>query len=147
MAKRPLSSNSEEFLEHARAVTKYVRLSPRKVKAVADLIKGRDVSEAKAILALTPRRPARTIAKTLDSAVANAENNKSLDRKDLYVWRVLVDKGPTMKRWHPRQRGRAFPILKRSSHITIVVREKGEDWLRRNPKSIAAPRKRASTKG
>lgn len=141
-----LRESSEEFLEHARASARYVRISPTKVKPVADLIRERDVSEARAILSLSPRKAARILKKVLDSAVANAENNKDLDREDLYVWKVFVDQGPVMKRWHPRQRGRAFPILKRSSHVTIVVREKGPEWLRRHPKALVKPRRRARAK-
>jgi len=108
----------------ARAVAKHIRISPTKVRIVMNLIKGKPVDEAFAILRFTPKRASALIAKVLRSAVANAENNFNMDPDRLYVAKAVADQGPTWKRYHPRQRGQAFPILKRTSHITIVVKEK-----------------------
>ncbi len=103
------------------AIIRYVRQSPRKVRVVADQIRGKSVEDAMAILRLQPRKAAKTLAKLLSSAVANAEHNKQADVDDLLVKRVLVDAAPTLKRWMPRAMGRANRIIKRSSHVTIVV--------------------------
>ncbi len=108
------------------ATAKYVRVSPRKAGDVARLIRGKKVSEAKAILSLTPRAAAKLVGKVLDSAVANAENNHDLDADDLYVVQAYVDGGPTLKRFRPRAMGRASRIRKRTSHITVCVDEKKE---------------------
>ncbi len=103
------------------AIIRYMRQSPRKVRVVAAQIRGKSVEEAMAILRLQPRKAAKTLAKLLSSAVANAEHNKQADVDDLLVKRVLVDAAPTLKRWMPRAMGRANRIIKRSSHVTIVV--------------------------
>lgn len=108
----------------AKAVAKYVRIAPRKVRVVMDLIRGKDVAEAFAILKFTPKVGADAIEKVLKSAVANAENNFDMDVDNLYVSSAYVDQGPTLKRIHPRSRGQAFKILKRTSHITVVVEER-----------------------
>lgn len=108
----------------ARAVAKYIRLSPRKVQVVARMIRGKQVKEAQALLRFVPNRAARVVEKALNSAVANAENNYDLDRDDLVVARTFVDEGPSTKRMMPRARGRADVIARRSSHITVVVGEK-----------------------
>lgn len=108
----------------ARAIARYVRIAPRKVRIVVDNIRGKDVNEALAILRFTPKVASSVIAKVVKSAAANAENNFDMDPSSLYVAEAYVDQGPTLKRAQPRQRGRAFPILKRSSHITIVVKER-----------------------
>jgi large subunit ribosomal protein L22 len=110
----------------ARAVARYVRISPRKARQVIDLIRGKDVGEALTILRHTPKAASSVIEKTLRSAVANAENNHDMDGQDLYVARAYVDEGPTLMRIRPRARGMAFRIRKRTSHITVVVAEKGE---------------------
>jgi large subunit ribosomal protein L22 len=108
------------------ATAKYVRVSPRKAGDVASLIRGKRVSEAKAILMLSPRAAAKMVGKVLDSAVANAENNENLDADDLYVVQAYVNEGPTIKRFRPRAMGRASRIRKRTSHITVSVGEKKE---------------------
>ncbi|WP_297965194.1 50S ribosomal protein L22 [uncultured Anaerovibrio sp.] len=108
----------------AKAVAKYVRIAPRKVRVVMDLIRGKSVVDAFAILKFTPKVGAEAIEKVLKSAVANAENNFDMNVDNLYVSSCFVDQGPTMKRIHPRSRGQAFKILKRSSHITVAVDEK-----------------------
>ena len=110
--------------KEVRAVAKYVRISPRKVRIVMDLIRGKSVADALAILKFTPKRGAVLIMKVLNSAVANAENNFDMDAENLFVTKCFVDQGPTIKRIHPRSRGQAFSILKRTSHITVIVSEK-----------------------
>lgn len=107
----------------ARAVAKYIRLSPKKVHLVARMIRGKRVKEAQALLRFVPNRAARVLEKALNSAVANAENNYDLDRENLVVARAFADEGPTMKRLMPRARGRADVIARRSSHVTVVVAE------------------------
>ncbi|GBG55992.1 50S ribosomal protein L22 [bacterium BFN5] len=108
----------------AKAVAKYVRIAPRKVRIVMDLIRGKNIGEALAILKYTPKVGAEVIEKVLKSAVANAEHNNDMNVDKLYVAAAYVDQGPTLKRIHPRSRGQAFKILKRSSHVTVVVKER-----------------------
>jgi large subunit ribosomal protein L22 len=110
----------------ARAVARYVKMSPLKVRRVAQMIRGQRVSEAQAMLKFTPSRAARVLEKVLNSAVANAENNLELDRDELVVARAYVDKGPSMKRMTPRARGRADILTKRSSHVTVIVADRGK---------------------
>ncbi len=110
----------------ARAYLKYARISPRKVQIVLDLIRGKQADMAGAILKHTPKAASEPLEKLLKSAVANAENNHNMDPNNLYVAECFVDPGPTMKRIRPRAHGRAFRILKRSSHITIVLKEREE---------------------
>lgn len=104
-----------------RAVAKYIRISPRKVKIVIDLIRGKQVDQALAILMYTPKAAAPVVEKLLNSAIANAENNLEMARDELYVAEVFADPGPTLKRYVARSRGSASPMLKRTSHITIVL--------------------------
>lgn len=108
----------------AKAIARYIRISPRKVRIVIDLIRGKQIGEAFAILKYTPKVASEVVEKVLKSAVANAEHNFSMDVDKLYVAAAYVDQGPTLKRIHPRSRGQAFSILKRSSHVTVVVKEK-----------------------
>ena len=108
----------------AKAVAKYIRIAPRKVRVVMNLIRGKSVAEAFAILKFTPKAGADVIEKVLKSAVANAENNFDMNVDTLYVSSAYVDQGPTLKRIHPRSRGQAFSILKRTSHVTVIVSEK-----------------------
>lgn len=108
----------------AKAIAKYVRMSPRKVGIVLDLVRGKNVNEAFAILNYTPREAAVVINKVLKSAVANAENNLELDPNRLYVAEAYVGQGPTLKRYQPHAQGRAFRINKRTSHVTLVVKER-----------------------
>ena len=110
----------------AKAIARYVRISPRKVRQVVDLIRGKHVNEAMAILQFTPKGSTEPVTKVLKSAVANAEHNLELSADDLYVTEVYVDQGPTLKRIKPRAMGRADQIRKRTSHITVVVGEKKE---------------------
>lgn len=108
----------------AKAVAKYIRIAPRKIRVVMDLIRGKNVGEAFAILKFTPKVGAEVIEKVLKSAVANAEHNFDMNADKLYIASAYVDQGPTLKRIHPRSRGQAFKILKRSSHVTVVVKER-----------------------
>lgn len=110
----------------AKAVAKYIRISPRKVRLVVDLIRGKKVGEAIAILKFTPKRASDAVEKVVKSAVANAEHNLEMDRDALYISEVFVDQGPTLKRFKPRAMGRADLIRKKTSHITVVVAEKKE---------------------
>jgi len=108
----------------AKAIAKYIRMSPMKVGIVLGLIRGKDVNQALAILKFTPRDAAVVVDKLLKSAVANAENNLSLDRVNLVVSEAYACAGPILKRMQPHAQGRAFRINKRTSHITLVVKEK-----------------------
>ena len=108
----------------ARAIAKYVRMSPMKVGVVLDLIRGKNVNEAFAILQYTPKDAAVVINKVLKSAVANAENNHDLNVENLYVAETFVGAGPTLKRFRPMDHCKAFRINKRTSHITVVVKER-----------------------
>ena len=103
------------------AKAKYVRISASKVKIVIDLIRGKSVVEAGAILKATPKAASPVVEKVLNSAIANAENNKGLLRDDLIVAEVFADQGPTLRRFMPRAQGRATRIRKRTSHITIIL--------------------------
>jgi large subunit ribosomal protein L22 len=104
-----------------QAVLKFVRLSPKKARAIADLVRGKKVDEALNILKFSTRKPAKVIRKVLESAIANAENNHGADVDELKVREIYVDAGPTLKRTMPRAKGRADRILKPTSHITIRV--------------------------
>ena len=108
----------------ARAIVKNVRMTPRKVKLICDLIRGKDAGTAMAIIMNTPKAASEVMAKLLKSAVANAENNHNMNTDVLYVKEVYAAPGPIMKRIRPRAQGRAFRILKRTSHITLVLAEK-----------------------
>ena len=106
-----------------KAVTRYVRIAPRKVRIVTELVKGKSAEEALTILKFLPKKAAGLVSKTLQSAVANAEQNPNIDVDTLYIKRIFVDGGPSMKRWRARAMGRATRIVKRSSHITIILDE------------------------
>jgi large subunit ribosomal protein L22 len=108
----------------ARAQAKMVRISSRKVKLVIDLVRGKSVGEALAILRLTPKAASPVVEKVIMSAIANAEHNYNMDTEKLFVKEIYVGEGPTLKRFRPRAQGRATQILKRTSHITAVVSEK-----------------------
>ncbi len=108
----------------ARAQATYIRISPRKVKIVLDLIRNKPVDEAMAIVKFTPKAACEPIAKLLKSAAANAENNLNLNKEDLYVSECFVCPGPILKRIRPRAQGRAYRIEKRTSHITLVLKER-----------------------
>ncbi|MBR2615029.1 MAG: 50S ribosomal protein L22 [Clostridia bacterium] len=104
-----------------KAIAKHVRISPYKVRIVLDLIRGKSYREAEAILANLSKSSAEPIKKVLDSAAANAEHNLGMDKENLFVAACFADQGPTLKRVMPRAQGRAFRILKRTSHITVIL--------------------------
>ena len=111
----------------AKATVKYVRITPQKARRAIDLIRGRQVDDARRILRFSPLGAAKTVEKALNSAVANAEQQPGVAPQNLVVERAWVDEGPTLKRWRPRAYGRATKVFKRTSHITLVVRSLGED--------------------
>ena len=106
-----------------RAVDKYIRVSPRKARLVADLVKGKPVSDALSVLEFTPKAASIYVFKLINSAVANASRKEGVDVDILYVKNVLVDQGPTLKRFRPGPQGRGFRILKRTCHITVILDE------------------------
>jgi large subunit ribosomal protein L22 len=123
-AKRERAAAEAPARPVVRAQAKYVRSSARKARLVCDHIRGKSVEEARAILAFTPRAVAKDWSKVLESAVANAEHNHELDGDGLFVKAAHADEGPTLKRFRPRAMGRATPIHKRTSHLTILLTPK-----------------------
>lgn len=123
----------------AVARARFVRVAPMKARRVVELIKGRSASEALAVLRFAPQTASGPVSKVLASAMANAENNQSLDPDTLWVHRAYVDEGPTLKRFRPRAQGRAYRIRKRTSHITVEVESR--------PKAAGKSRKSSSQKG
>lgn len=115
---------NQEIIPQAHATLKYARISSRKVKIVADLIKGKDINEAMAILKYTPKASSEILEKLLKSAIANAENNHNMAHEKLYVADIYANQGPTLKRIRPAAKGSAFRIRKRTSHVTIVLKER-----------------------
>lgn len=111
----------------ARAKATFVRIAPRKVQIVLDLIRNKPADEAMAILKYTPKAACEPLAKLLKSAMANAENNFDMDMASLYVAECTVSQGPTLKRIRPRAQGRAYRINKKSSHVNIVLKDNAED--------------------
>lgn len=105
----------------AKAVEKYIRISPRKIKYVVDMIKSKPVEDAIDILSLTPKRAAVVVKKAIESAVANATENHKMKEEDLFILKILVNEGPTLKRFKPRARGRATRIRKRTAHLSVYV--------------------------
>ena len=114
----------QELVPQAVATLKYARISSRKVKIVADLIKGKDIHEALAILKYTPKASSEMLEKLLKSAIANAENNHNMAHEKLYVADIYANQGPTLKRIRPAAKGSAVRIRKRTSHVTIVLKER-----------------------
>ena len=114
---------------------RYVRVTPMKARRVIDLIRGLPANEALTVLQFAPQAASEPVGKVLDSAIANAENNRQLDPDTLWVSEAYVDEGPTLKRFRPRAQGRAYRIRKRTSHITVVVESR----------AVAAARSRAAT--
>ena len=110
--------------QEVKATAKYIRIAPRKVRIVMNLVRGKSVADALAILKFTPKVGADAVEKVLRSAVANAENNFDMDVDRLFISSAFVDQGPTLKRIHPRSRGQAFKMLKHTSHLTVAVNEK-----------------------
>lgn len=111
----------------AKAVTKNVRISATKTRQVIDLVRGKKVDHALAILRYMPQKAAREVSRTVKSAAANAENNFDMSPEDLFIKTIYADEGPTLKRYMPRARGRADRINKRTTHITVIV-DDGEEY-------------------
>ncbi|HOV69005.1 MAG TPA: 50S ribosomal protein L22 [Clostridia bacterium] len=122
--KEKAAKRRESKDKRPRAVARFVRISSRKVKIVIDLIRGKSVDEALAILKFTPKSASGVVEKLLKSAIANAENNLEMNKDNLYVAEIYANQGPTYKRIMPRARGMAFGIKKRTSHITVILDEK-----------------------
>lgn len=110
----------------ARAIAKFIRVSPRKARMVVDLIRGKKLEEALAILRYTPNKATEAVTKVVKSAAANAEHNYEMDKDELIISQVYVDQGPTLKRFMPRAMGRADVMRRKTSHITVVVSDKKE---------------------
>ena len=110
-------------MKQATAKLNYLRIAPRKVRLVADLVRGMNANKAVAILANTRKRASEPMMKLVKSAIANAKNNLEMDENKLYIAELRVDEGPTLKRWRPRAFGRAYGINKRTSHIKIILKE------------------------
>ena len=119
-----MEEKQEVMIPEAKATLNYARISSRKVKIVADLIRGKNVDEALAIVKFTPKASSEIIEKLLKSAIANAENNHNMKQNNLYVAEIYANQGPTLKRIRPAAKGSAVRIRKRTSHITIVLRER-----------------------
>ena len=128
-----------ETPREVRAQAKYVRMSPRKARLVAEHIRGRSVPEARAVLAFTPREAAQVLQKVLQSAVSNAEANHGIAEERLYVKATYVDGGPVMKRWRARARGRVARIRKRTCHITVELAQGGVISQAPSVPAMAAP--------
>ena len=122
--KEKAAARQEKRDNRPHATVKNVRISSRKVKIVIDLIRGKKVDDALVILEFTPKSAAPVVKKLLESAIANGENNLSMSRDQLYVAEIYANQGPTFKRYWPRSHGRADMILKRTSHITVVLDQK-----------------------
>ena len=118
------------------AKLRYLRIAPRKVRLVADLIRKKSVEEAQTILSFTTKKAAKVLLKLLKQAIANAKTNFQLEEKNLYISKILVDEGPKYKRWMPRARGMASPIQKKTSHVTIIL-----DEIEKKPKKAKKPKK------
>lgn len=105
------------------AKLKHLRIAPRKARLVVDLVRGKSVEQAQRILNFTVKKSASPVLKLLKSAIANAKNNFQLQESNLYIEKIIVDEGPKLKRWRPRARGQAYPIEKKTSHITLILEE------------------------
>jgi len=118
-----------------KAITKYIKISPKKLSLVADMVRGKDVKQALALLKFIPKKAAEIIKKSLDSAIANAENNLKQSKENLYIREIHVSEGPKLKRYIPVSRGRAHPILKRMSHLKIELAARQEKPAAKENKS------------
>ncbi len=123
------------------AKLRYLRIAPRKVRLVADLVRGKSVEEATHILNFTRKRAAKPILKLLNSAIANASHNFQLKKENLYISKIVVNEGPKLKRWRPRARGVTYEIQKKTSHITLVLTEiEDKNLKRKSQKSKPQPK-------
>jgi large subunit ribosomal protein L22 len=133
-------------MTEVKAHVRYLRMSPRKVRLVVDLIRGMAIAPALAQLQFMPKAAATPVRKLLQSAIANAEHNFKLDRDTLFVKSALVNQGPTLKRWRPRAMGSAAPILKRTSHITLVLGTKEAPAAEKTEKTEGKKDKKTAAK-
>ncbi|QGK71525.1 50S ribosomal protein L22 [Allosaccharopolyspora coralli] len=133
-----IDDTAAEETSRAVARARFVRVTPMKARRVVELIKGRSASEALAVLKFAPQAASGPVSKVLGSAMANAENNLGLDPETLWVHRVYVDEGPTLKRFQPRAQGRAYRIRKRTSHITVEVESRPAGKARKNSQKGSA---------
>lgn len=127
-----------------KAKLRYLRIAPRKVRLIADLIRGKSVEEARTILDFSIKKAALPLLKLLKSALANAKNNLGLEETNLYIFRITVDEGPKLKRWRARSRGQAFEIQKKTSHITLIleqIKEKPKKTKKVKAKKLEEPKK------
>ena len=120
------AKDKKENRQTVSATARYVAISARKLRLVADLVRGQDIDQARTTLNFTPKNGAKVIDKLIASATANAENNHDMSADELFIKRIYVNEGPTMKRYRPRALGRAYRIRKRSSHITIELASREE---------------------
>jgi len=141
--RRPVRTRTERGNMEVRAITRNIRVSPRKARLVCDAVRGKKVDQAMAILRFLPQKSAPVVAKTLKSASANAENNYDLDPGSLYVKYIFADDAPQLKRGEFRARGRFNRIIKRSCHITVIVEDREETTTRRS--ATRAARQPAAT--
>jgi large subunit ribosomal protein L22 len=132
--------------QEAIATARFIRMSPTKVRQVVDLIRGRQIDDARRVLAFTQRGASAPVRKVLESAIANAENNRGLPGDELWVVRTWVDEGPTLRRFRPRALGRATRIRKRTSHISIVVGRREEEQPERPPRKKTTAKKTTAKK-
>lgn len=131
-----------------QASIKYLKISSRKLRLLADLVRGLQVVQAERVLAATPKKAAAMVAEALKSAVANAENNHNARKSSLRIAEIKVDEGPTLKRFRPRSRGMATPILHRMSHLTVVVTDEAQpDKKRSEKKGKKTPKKQLAASG
>ena len=145
MERKRVSARRESLLGDepgAFAVARFVRVTPMKARRVVDIVRGLDVDEALALLQFSPQSASQPVYKALESAIANAESGEDLERATLVVSKVMVDEGPTMKRWRPRAQGRAARINKRTSHITVVVQPRPEQPQRQQGRRTGKKEKR-----
>ncbi len=124
---------------------RHLRIAPRKVRLIADLIRGKGAIEAQALLNFCKKRAALPVSKLLKSALANAKNNLNIEESNLFISKITVDEGPKLKRWRPRSRGQAFEIQKKTSHITLVLKEKEETKEKRTKKTKKAKESKPSS--
>ncbi|MGH8795359.1 MAG: 50S ribosomal protein L22 [Stackebrandtia sp.] len=136
-----MASNEAVAAPGARASARYVRVSPMKARRVVNLIRGLPADEALTTLEFAPQAASEPVYKVVASAIANAENNESLDRESLLVSEAYVDEGPTMKRYRPRAHGRAYRIRKRTSHITVVLESVQPDEDRISTPAVRRPKR------
>jgi large subunit ribosomal protein L22 len=141
-----MPTKTDVALPGARAIARYVRISPTKARRVVNLVRGLPAKEALTVLQFAPQAASEPVYKVLASAIANAENNERLDPDSLLVSEAYVDEGPTLKRFRPRAQGRAYRIRKRTCHITVVVGSVQVAAAQQRPIRPGGPRRAAATK-